>query len=749
MKGTLFSADFVTDSSQELRLLELNTDTAVLNSKIDDINLSSFITVLQNNSITKLDIIYKPTLHNKLVEKIQSIISSDASFITAVTLHDEDVNTIYPSAVTDASDKFILRIAYDEGAVLDSTYAKNRLNVFNLFTDANINDYTVAYYHSSSDGVVNTLTNELNPSNVPDATIKDVDESFNPIDFFKIGSETSGESISDRWSAFVNENKAGDKLIEQFHYHSSSLSGNKVTSVRNFSIVYGSSLDTVNILSYKIPAIFELPADISSEVDNAQYSSKIKDKHFFEYATNFIKHDSAGLLSTTKILMDDDSWEALSTVEVGDTIQSYFISGSPQVEGDKETLGWSSAGKDFPTGSFVTSSDVVYKDTRDLKYKGLIEIKVDNDSLFSGVNKQFLVYDSGSDVMRFKHSTALDPDNDYFYDISGSLIDLDEANFYITSDDNLSFVDLDVEDTDTYIISGSTAFHSIVSHNAPCFVAGTKIVMADGTSKNIEDVANGEEVKTYNFTKGYTENKKVTATGIKNVPAIVNYSFADGNALSATLDHPMYSPTHGWVSYDPEFTGAMYGLTVKMVKEGMEIQKYDGSVSPISSIEYAEEKTKVYNLRNVDTNHNFYANEFLVHNRCFVAGTEILLANGDVKNIEDIEVGEEVLTFNLDTNSTEAGQVGELKKHDVKGVVQINLEGISITCTPEHPFYTNGEWVNAGDLKEGDVCLNSVGEEVVVTKVISSPLAEVEVFNLLNVSDNHNFYANGILVHNK
>ena len=134
MKGTLFSADFVKDSNGNLRLIEFNTDTAVITGQINNIDLSGLITVMQSNSIDTLDIIYKPYIHAELVTKVKEIIASDATFITTVNEHKEDFNTIYPTAVSDASNKFILRMAYDESAILDSTYAKNRLNVFNLFT---------------------------------------------------------------------------------------------------------------------------------------------------------------------------------------------------------------------------------------------------------------------------------------------------------------------------------------------------------------------------------------------------------------------------------------------------------------------------------------------------------------------------------------------------------------------------------------------------------------------------------------
>jgi hypothetical protein len=136
MKGTLFSADFVKDSNGNLRLLELNTDTGFITQELQNFDFSNFEQILVDNNISELDIIYKPDIHQKFVNQLTSSLSFDANNIN---LHKENSGTIYPTHVTDSDNKFILRLAYDESALFDSEYCKNRLNVFNLFTDNSIN----------------------------------------------------------------------------------------------------------------------------------------------------------------------------------------------------------------------------------------------------------------------------------------------------------------------------------------------------------------------------------------------------------------------------------------------------------------------------------------------------------------------------------------------------------------------------------------------------------------------------------
>jgi hypothetical protein len=751
MKGTLFSADFVKDSEGNLRLLELNTDTSIIGGELYNFDFTEFINILSINNISQLDIIYKPFIHSKIVDHISNTISENAGFVNSINLYPEDINSIYPTFNSDSDNKFILRLAYDESALFDSVYCKGTVELLNLFASNNSGSHVVSYYYSSPNETYNTLEKIINPSNVPDVAIKDTVEQFNPIDFYKIGSIIENESDIDRWDGFVNSVQSQNKIIQQYHYGSSSLDNNgHIISVRSFHIVYGSNLDVITLHNYKISSIFELPNEITSEINSNQYVNKLPDHHYYEYTTNFVKLDCGGLLSTHKILMDDDTYKSISDVNVGEFIKSYYISGSPQVETNSEIMNWSFDGQFFPSGSFITSSEVVFKEEKQLKYGGMIEIMVDSESKFVGANKNFLVYDSILDKSKYKLSVYLKPDVDYLFDIQGNLIDIDAVNFYVTSDTDLKMIELDAEDTDTYIVSGSTPFNGVISHNAPCFVAGTKIATSHTEYKNVENIEIGDLVLSYNFNSSTLEEQTVRGIGSKIVNKIVKYTFDDDTILQSTLDHPLYSPHTGWISMDSNYTTNVYGLKTKDAEVGLTIFKKDGTEAVINSIEILSEPTIVYNVKTVENTHNFFANDLLVHNRCFIAGTKITLPNGEYKNIEDVKVGETVLTYNEKMQITEVGVVGDLKAHIVDSVIDLTFDNVNlITTTSEHPFFVkNKGWVEAKNLKKGDVCLKDDSTDSILTDT-NQYKNECKVYNLLSVSNNHNFFANKILVHNK
>lgn len=133
---------------------------------------------------------------------------------------------------------------------------------------------------------------------------------------------------------------------------------------------------------------------------------------------------------------------------------------------------------------------------------------------------------------------------------------------------------------------------------------------------------------------------------------------------------------------------------------------------------------------------------------CFVAGTEIATVNG-VKNIEDIQTGDLVLSYNEKTKQNEYKEVKQTFSRTVDKIVEISYNDNIVRTTLTHPFYIENEWVEAQNLHAGDKLTLSDGTkaEICEVEVISSPNTEVYNFE---VDDNHTYYVEdeGVLVHN-
>jgi len=106
----------------------------------------------------------------------------------------------------------------------------------------------------------------------------------------------------------------------------------------------------------------------------------------------------------------------------------------------------------------------------------------------------------------------------------------------------------------------------------------------------------------------------------------------------------------------------------------------------------------------------------------------------------------EVLSFDV------ASQVSEFKKITASAlmrndavVMKVTSGDCSIVCTPEHKIYTTAGYVEAAKL-ETDAEL--IIDGMVSAGVQLEALTEHEDVYDITVEDNHNFFANGILVHN-
>ena len=80
-----------------------------------------------------------------------------------------------------------------------------------------------------------------------------------------------------------------------------------------------------------------------------------------------------------------------------------------------------------------------------------------------------------------------------------------------------------------------------------CFVPGTKVKMADGTYKNIEDVAAGDMVISYNEESGEFETQRVERLNENPVKPMVRLTLTNGESVVCTDDHLFMTVEGEWV----------------------------------------------------------------------------------------------------------------------------------------------------------------------------------------------------------
>ena len=166
---------------------------------------------------------------------------------------------------------------------------------------------------------------------------------------------------------------------------------------------------------------------------------------------------------------------------------------------------------------------------------------------------------------------------------------------------------------------------------------------------------------------------------------------------------------------------------------------------------------------------------------CFTAGTQIVVGIGladdgtilyDTKNIEDIQVGDLVYSYNTMTGETELCEVTDTlakTSNHINYLTIVDEDGNEqvIETTDVHPFWVvtdepdleraarsyadgmyhenlgcndNGFWVEAKDLRVGDVFLGANGELSTLTNIVRvEQEGGIAVFNF-EVGGNHNYF---------
>ena len=136
---------------------------------------------------------------------------------------------------------------------------------------------------------------------------------------------------------------------------------------------------------------------------------------------------------------------------------------------------------------------------------------------------------------------------------------------------------------------------------------------------------------------------------------------------------------------------------------------------------------------------------------CFVAGTLIATENGSLP-IEQITAGMMVYATDPDTGETALKPVVRTFRNTTTEWVHITVNDETLTCTPEHPFYSPVKgWTSAVDLRAGDILVMLNGEYVVVEQVQHELLESPETTYNFEVEDYHTYYVSttSVLVHNR
>ncbi|MEK7567368.1 MAG: Hint domain-containing homing endonuclease [Patescibacteria group bacterium] len=206
------------------------------------------------------------------------------------------------------------------------------------------------------------------------------------------------------------------------------------------------------------------------------------------------------------------------------------------------------------------------------------------------------------------------------------------------------------------------------------------------------------------------------------VPNTLYWSSSNATYCTASGSWSGTKATGGSEGYTPNYSET-YGLTCTG----------PGGTSPLSTV---------------------YTGDPPPNTKCFIAGTKVLLADGAVKLIEEVKIGDML----LGKDNSENEVLGFLHHPKPKSPIY-GFNGEKPFATEDHPFMTLDGWksvnpnltkmsspdLDVGELEVGDVLISENGLVVIDSIEIGELENNSMVYNFI-MGGNHTYYANGYLV---
>jgi hypothetical protein len=452
MRSVLISTDLVMKSDGTWTPTEINTNTGhemtVKNKDIDSptgfidnygdyVNHVEFNQFLQSNNITKIKTIDIKTGFNKVFESFCKYYTNYSHENHEVS---EDSVTVPP--VEDGDDTLIIRIAYDSYAIVDDLYARDNYEFHNLIKNESFaspvtfntgdesNIDTITTFEPSIDGVVpNYVVKKRTPGGGATGGNKNY-----PI-LYRLDTQ---EQLDELKLSITS-----DEFIQRYEFNQSALLDNRTNFIRSVDLLYGSTLEVFNLLTYKLKnaistqnslLVYDVEVDENGKL-NDLFAGKYYPKVLPKYSLNYHFDE------TDLILMGDDTDKLAKDLVLGESVKSiYFnddiINFKPSDVTNLQT---------FTVGTALINT---FED----KTGGIfINISaVDNNGIvydwYDGLNNFYLLQKSNDNDAQYVNTTAGDieiGDKIFIYNKSSNEVT------YLT----IQSISFDIKNINTYIIS--------------------------------------------------------------------------------------------------------------------------------------------------------------------------------------------------------------------------------------------------------------------------------------------------------
>jgi hypothetical protein len=613
MKSVLIGADIL-KLEDGYKLLEINTDADLFLPDIPYLDLNPLFTYLEENSYTKLVIMFKRKhIAQDVIHLFQTMCDSKSITLETVIIMN---NSVTVPSITEESNTFYLRCAYDVTAIIDDTYCRDKSEVVKLLFDSgNESILPKTYVKYSDDGSIldnltDLISNGLSPNLIAKKILPDFDKISFPA-FYKI------ESTEDLTT--LKTDTPDNVLLQEYEINNNLTVDGQIGSVIRMTFVLLSDIETMIPLGITITNN-QLPLNTSQITYTG---NKLDDKWKAMYFSNpnILGIGVPGFYEVVKVANGIEEITTIENLIAGDIIKSARLTDLNVDATMEETMNWNSTGSLTDIVSYETAS--VHFISK-IPYQGWLTKLDYSDGTLSGSstlgNAEVLLISSsisGSIAFETAYETTL---NDSVVTSQNLMLPIiNKENVWYSG----SVVVLDIEPADVFVAGTPTneitrnTVGNVLLHNKCgwagfcCFASGTKVATENGDVL-IEDIKVGDLVWSYNFETQTKELKKVLQVVAPMHDDIVNVEFSNGTLNKNTFDHPYYTIEGSLSSYLPERTKEWYNGDVNQLSVGTTCLDENNNGVEVTSITENINTIQTYTLF-VEDNKNFYANGVLVY----------------------------------------------------------------------------------------------------------------------------------------
>lgn len=460
MKGVLLATDFVKDVDGTFKILETNTAISIAPKSFSEyFNTQRFKQFVSDNGITEIYFL----VGNKggMVDVIDvygetgnyySVIRKAFDLDGVTVMMKATSNSLSPYIVEDAPNRLIIRLSYDQNALIDETYAKDNFEFLKLLNDNDSQNQCATYFDDGVGLSVNTLGNEVRDNGeYPNYIIKSRFPTTDYLSYPKIMKVDTIEQLN-----LIKSSLQSDELLQEYVLNTNDLLNGKIKTYRTIQLIYGSSLDVYDFME---PYVHTNKSAIDSTVDydvNGVIQLWERPK-FIQKVSNLSVPKNYHTYTYSDIILPNNLIVDIDDVSIGDDVKSVNLY---NLDLDNEHLwkNYNVSSADVFSGTTITSSVVVDKrkmidqvvkvtftldDGTQFSYgfDGLVlEEGVDNMISFSGVKdltvgNRLVLNRISNDEFVIKTITNIDYG---FVVVDRLFFDVEESDLYLKVDDSVS-----------------------------------------------------------------------------------------------------------------------------------------------------------------------------------------------------------------------------------------------------------------------------------------------------------------------